>query len=135
MGRKKPNPFNDRKVEQRDLPRTPGNKVLFSDPLIVDKLKHIAKPYRGGDTLEYNPLQVLADEELYVDADMVVLTLLNEVLHLRQQIGLVCKAAHEATNGMFMVNIDAPHKLPGKNNYKETAPYIEDYCYSNKKKK
>ena len=48
MGIRKPNPFDSAKIDQREIPMIKGKKVLLSDPVLLERLKHIAQPYRGG---------------------------------------------------------------------------------------
>ena len=123
---RKPNPFDSRKIDQRDLPMIKANKVLITDPNLRERLKHISKPFRGGETLEYGVQYPNADEDLYVDLEMLTLTLLNEVLHLRQQIGLVCEGAYKSTHGMFYVDPRKPNmRVDGSTT--EDPVYIEDY--------
>ena len=54
------------------------------------------------------------------------MTLLNEVIHLRQQIGLVCESTHKATNGAFFIDPRAPH-LKRDGSTTDDPVYIEDY--------
>jgi|13_taG_2_1085334.scaffolds.fasta_scaffold16332_1 hypothetical protein len=130
---RKPNPFDTAKIDQRDIPLIKASKVLLSDPNILEKLKHVSKPYRGGQTLEYGVQYPNADEDLYVDLEMLTLTLLNEVIHLRQQIGLVCESSYKATNGMFYIDPRAPH-LKQDGSTTDEPVYIEDYIAIRKRK-
>jgi len=130
---RKPTPFNSKRIDQKDLPMIKGSKVLISDPAVRERLKHVAKPYRGGETLEYGVQYPNADEDLYVDLEVLAMTLLNEVIHLRQQIGLVCESTYKATNGMFYIDPTAPH-LKQDGSTTEGPVYIEDYVAKKKRR-
>lgn len=123
---RKPNPFLSGKVDQKDIPYIKANRVLITDSNLRERLKHISRPYRGGDTLSYEVQYPNADEDLYVDLEMLTLTLLNEVLHLRQQIGLVCEASFKATNGSFHIDPKTPN-LKRDGTTTDKPVYIEDY--------
>ena len=130
MGRRQSTPFNATTIETQELPFTRAGKVLVTDPALIKRLEHIARPYRGGETLVKNPDRIHPGEPIYIDLETFCEVLLNEVVHLRHQIGLVCKGAYEATGGGFKVNIDPPHGVPGPEKSIMTAPLLEDYAYS-----
>lgn len=122
------NPFRDLgRVPHQDLPMIRGNKVLLSDPVLIERLRHIAKPYSGGHTLNH---EVDADNDripVYVDLEMFALLMMNEVIHLRQQIGLVCEGAYKATQGQFRVWPEPKHSTPNGRKEDGSAVYIEDF--------
>jgi len=106
------NPHDKGKIYHRDLPFIKGNKVLLSDPALIKRLEHIAKPYRGSETLEYNVDEPYPGEAVYVDFEMFALIMLNEVSHLRQQIGVLAEGAYRATAGNFDVRLTPPFVTP-----------------------
>jgi hypothetical protein len=125
MGRRRPNPYESQKHSAQELPFIRGSKVLL-DPALVEQMKHICKPWDGGQTLNFERSPV-NDEEGYVDVNLMFMALLNEVIHLRKQIGLVCEGAYIATNGHFHVPIRDHHcVLDGKQIDRD--PVLEDYC-------
>lgn len=106
------NPHARGKVYHKDLPFIKANKILLTDPALIERLKHIAKPYRGSETLEYKVEQAFDGEAVYVDLEMFALVMLNEVSHLRQQIGLVAEGSFRATGGSFNVRATPPYITP-----------------------
>lgn len=131
MGRRNPNPYNSAKHNAQELPFIRGSKVLLA-PEVVAKMKHIAKPWRGDQTLAYDE-NLLGHDEPYVDVNLMFLALLNEVIHLRKQIGLVCEGTYLATNGNFHVPIRSTHVILG-NEKIDREPIIEDFCIDRSKK-
>ena len=134
MGRRRPNPYNSQKHSAQELPFIRGSKILL-DPALVEKMRHIAKPWDGGETLNYER-EPVNNEEGYVDVNLMFMALLNEVIHLRKQIGLVCEGAYIATNGNFRVSVRDYH-IALDNKELNRDPLIEDYCVEqpNKNKK
>jgi hypothetical protein len=121
-------PFRDLgKVRHNDLPMIKGQKILLSDPLLLERLKHVAKPYGGGHTLSYDTVADNDKVPVYVDLEMFARIMLNEVLHLRQQIGLVCEGAYKSTQGQFRVFPEAPHTTPNGRKEDDSPVYIEDF--------
>lgn len=128
------NPFRDLgKVRHEDLPMIKGSKILLSDPVLLEKLKHVARPYGGGHQLLYNQIPSNDRIPVYVDLEMFAMLMMNEVLHLRQQIGLVCEGAYKSTQGQFRVTPEAPHSIPGGRKPDDQPVYIEDFAVKRKR--
>lgn len=120
------NPFTDTKpTSDKQLPFIRGSRVLLQDPALIARLQHISRPFRGGEALDRQNTPE-PNEPTYVDMEMMIMVLLNEVAHLREQIGLVCCAAHQATGGQFRVNPKPPFRSPTAL-IKDRRPVIEDY--------
>lgn len=124
-------PFRDTTaIADKQLPFIRAQRVLLRDPALIERLKHISRPYRGGEALDRasTPEQ---NEPQYVDLEMMVMVLLNEVQYLREQIGLVCSATHEATGGQFRIQPNPPYRaLSGI--IKDRRPAITDFIVTNK---
>ena len=127
MGKRYQSPFSDtKKMNDLELPFIRGNRILIKDERLIARLQHVARPFRGGETLDYSDQPKHENEPCYVDLEMLCSVLLNEVVHLREQIGLVCEGAYLSSGRSFKVHVGDKHEtahgaIEGRN------PRIEDF--------
>jgi hypothetical protein len=136
MGKRYLSPFTDIKPQiDVDLPYIRGSRVLIKDPKNIERLSHIAKPFRGGDTIDYKAQEKHINEPVYVDLEMLCNVLLDEVVHLRTQIGLICDGAFTATGQQFRIVPDKDVYITHAGHVEGATPRIEHYVVPSKKNK